>query len=135
MKARGRKFDPVPENVEALGAQAIEAAFRVHRELGPGLLETVYESCMCHELAKMGVPFEHQFDMPVEYDGVRLETGLRLDIWVDGQVVVELKVVEELRPVHHAQLLTYMKLSGSRLGFLINFNVAQLRDGIVRMVL
>jgi len=128
-------FEPIPDDVEALGAKAVEAAFRVHRTLGPGLLESVYETCVCHELAKQGVPFERQVDVPVVYDGIRLETGLRLDVWVGRSIVLELKAVEELKPLHQAQLLTYMKLTDSRLGFLVNFNVAKLKDGITRMVL
>jgi GxxExxY protein len=128
-------FEPIPPALEALASKTIEAAFRVHRALGPGLLESVYEACVCHELTKMKVGFEHQVDLPVEYDAVRLGTGLRLDLWVDRQIVVELKAVEDVKPLHEAQLLTYMKLAKARLGFIINFNVSRLRDGIRRMVL
>lgn len=135
MKECGGAFDPVPQHVEELASKTVEGAFRVHRALGPGLLESVYEACLRHELAKLDVPFQHQVDLPVEYDGIRLSTGMRVDIWIGRQIVVELKTVESLEPVHKAQLLTYMKLSGSRLGLLINFNVARLKDGIVRMVL
>ena len=113
----------------------VEAAFRVHRALGPGLLESVYEACVCHELRRMGVPFEHQVYWPVVYDGVKLDGGLRLDLWIDRKVVVELKAIEDLQSLHEAQLLTYMKLTGSRVGLLINFNVPQLKDGLRRMVL
>lgn len=133
--ANAKSHAPIPPETEAIAAQVIEAAFRVHRALGPGLLESVYEACMCHELARMGVPFEHQVGLPVTYEGIRLETGLRLDLWVSKQIVVELKAVEDVLPIHCAQLLTYMKLAGARLGFLINFNVAQLKNGIVRRVL
>ena len=129
------EFEPVPTETDALASKAIDAAFRVHRALGPGLLESVYHACMCHELAKMGVPFEHEVDLPIHYDGVRLQAGLRIDMWLDRKVVLELKAVEDLRPVHEAQLLTYMKLTGARLGLLLNFNVPKLKDGIVRMVL
>jgi len=128
-------FEPIPPETEEVAAKLIEAAFRVHRALGPGLLESVYEACLCHELGKLGVPFQHQVDVPVEYDGVRLGIGLRLDILAGGRVVAELKAVEKIEPLHQAQLLTYMKLADVRLGFLINFNVTQLKDGIVRMVL
>jgi len=131
----GVEFEPIPPETEAIAAGLIEAAFRVHRALGPGLLESVYEACLCHELGKLGVPFERQVEVPVEYDGVRLGIGLRLDILAGEHVVAELKAVEKIEPLHQAQLLTYMKLAGVRLGFLINFNVAQLKDGIVRMVL
>lgn len=129
------EFEPIPPDTESVAADLIEAAFRVHRALGPGLLESVYEACLCHELGKLGVPFDHQGEIPVEYDGVRLGIGLRLDILAGGHVVAELNAVERIEPRHQAQLLTYMKLAGVRLGFLINFNAAQLKDGIVRMVL
>ena len=128
-------FAPIPAEVEATGSSVIEAAFRVHRALGPGLLESVYETCLCHELHKLETPFERQLDLPVKYDGIVLATGLRIDLLVNQTVVVEVKAVEEVLPVHQAQLLTYMKLTDSRLGFLINFNVAQLKDGITRVVL
>jgi len=125
----------VPPEVDALAAQAVEAAFRVHRALGPGLLETVYHVCLCHELSKMGVPFEHELDWPVQYEGVRVDAGLRLDFWLDRRLILELKTVETLLPVHKAQLMTYMKLTDCLLGLLINFNVPLLKDGIVRVIL
>jgi len=120
---------------DQLSNRVIGCALEVHRTLGPGLLESVYETCICHELTKQGIPFERQVDVPVVYDNVRLETGLRLDLRVGRSILLELKAVEELRPLHQAQLLMYMKLTGSRLGFLINFNVVKLKDGITRMVL
>jgi len=129
------EFEPIPAHTEAIASNLIDAALRVHRALGPGLLESVYEACLCHELGKLGLPFQPQVDVPVEYDGVRLGIGLRLDILAGGHVVAELKAVEKIEPLHQAQLLTYMELAGVRLGFLINFNVAQMKDGIVRMVL
>ena len=135
MATTGSAHEPIPESAERAAAQLIEAAFRVHRALGPGLLESVYERCLCHELTSMGVPFERQVDVPVTYEGIQLDGGLRLDLLVDSQVVCELKAVMEISDVHRAQLLTYMKLSGGRLGFVINFNVARVRDGLVRMVL
>jgi GxxExxY protein len=125
----------VPPEAERLAAQALEAAFRVHRKLGPGLLESVYEACFCHELSKLSIPFEHQVDLPVDYDGIRLASGLRLDVWLDRRVIIELKAVENVSVLHRAQLLTYMKLTGCRLGFIINFNVPLLKNGIIRMVL
>jgi GxxExxY protein len=129
------QFEPIPPETEAVAANVIEAAFRVHRALGPGLLESAYEACVCHELGKLGVPFERQIDVPLEYDGVRLGIGLRLDLLVGERVVVELKAIERIQPLHEAQLLTYMKLTGVRLGLLLNFDVKQLKDGMVRMVL
>jgi GxxExxY protein len=130
-----KRFEPLPREIEDLASKTMEAAFRVHRKLGPGLLESVYEAGLCHELSKMGVCFEHQLVLPVKYDDLLLAAGLRLDLWVNRQIVVEIKAVEKILPVHKAQLLTYMKLTESRLGFLLNFNVARLKDGITRMVL
>ncbi len=127
--------DPVPQALEEVAAQVVEAGFRVHRGLGLGLLESVYEVCLCHELSGLGIPFERQVERPIEYCGVKLDAGLRIDLWIDRSIIVELKCVEQLLPVHKAQLLTHMKLTGSRLGFLMNFNTARLKDGIVRMIL
>src|SRR4051794_12133873 len=113
-------FDPISPETERIAAQVMDAAFKVHRALGPGLLESVYEICLCHELAKKGIPFERQVSMPVVYDGVRLDAGLRLDLIVAEVVIVELKAVEKICSLYEAQLLTYLKLSGKRLGLLIN---------------
>src|SRR5439155_23054915 len=104
-----------------------------HRALGPGLLESVYELCLVHELTKRGLKVERQVSLPVVYDSIRLDAGLRLDIVVEDSVVVELKAVESMLPVHTAQLLTYLKLTGHRLGLLINFNVPLIKDGIHRL--
>jgi GxxExxY protein len=113
----------------------IAAAIEVHRALGPGLLESVYEECLCRELELRGIPFARQVPIPVEYKGVSSECGYRVDILVQDEVVVEIKAVEAIHPVHEAQLLTYMKLSGKRVGLLLNFCVPVLKDGIVRRVL
>jgi GxxExxY protein len=113
----------------------IAAAVEVHRHLGPGLLESAYEACLVHELMSRGVELERQLELPVEYKGVRLDAGYRLDIVVARTVVVEIKAVDTLAPVHEAQLLTYLRLSGLRVGLLINFNVPMLRDGIKRRVI
>ena len=120
---------------EKLTEAIIGAAIEVHRELGPGLLENAYAACLCRELQLRGLPFEHEKPMPVEYKGLHIDCGYRIDILVDGRVVVELKAVKKLVPVHEAQLLTYLKLSGVRVGLLINFNVPVLKEGIVRRVL
>jgi GxxExxY protein len=120
---------------ERIGKAVVEAAFRVHKRLGPGLLESVYERCVIHELGKMGVGYRSQAVVPVVYDGVMLEAGLRADLIVSDKVVVELKSVDHMQPVFVAQLLTYLKLTGLRLGFLINFNVPAIRHGIQRVVL
>jgi len=112
----------------------ITAAMRVHTALGPGMLESVYEVCLAYELRKMGHDCETQAALPVVYDGVRLDAGFRIDLVVDDLVIVELKSVERVLPVCHAQVITYLKLSGKSLGLLINFNVPHLRDGIKRFV-
>jgi GxxExxY protein len=113
----------------------IGAAIEVHRLMGPGLLESAYEECLARELALRGISFERQRDLTVEYKGVRLDCGYRLDFLVDGRVVVEVKAVEHLLPVHDAQLMSYLRLGGWQLGLLINFHVPILREGIRRRVL
>jgi GxxExxY protein len=118
-----------------LTEQIIGAAIEVHKAVGPGLLESAYEECLCRELALRSISFERQRALPVEYKGTKLDCGYRLDLLVAGSVVVEIKSVSALEPVHEAQLLTYLKLGGWRLGLLINFNVAVLKDGIRRRIL
>ena len=118
-----------------LSFNIIGAAIEVHRVLGPGLLESAYEESLCRELALRNIPFERQVPLPVEYKGVQLDCGYRLDVVVDCAVVVELKTVESLLPIHEAQLLTYLKLSRLQVGLLLNFNVALMKDGIKRLVL
>jgi GxxExxY protein len=117
-----------------LTERIIGAAVKVHRALGPGLLESAYEICLVHELCKAGLKVEQQKPLPVVYDGVRLDCGYRLDLLVEDTVVIELKAVEKILPVHEAQLLSYLKLSGYRLGLLINFNSLILSRNIRRMV-
>ena len=111
------------------------AAIEVHRQLGSGLLESAYRECLCRELMLRDIAFEREVPLPVEYKGIRLECGYRLDFLVDKTVVVEIKAVDALAPVHDAQLLTYLRLGGWRLGLLINFNVAVLKNGIHRRIL
>jgi len=113
----------------------IGAAIEVHRHLGPGLLESAYEQCLCHELHLRGLSFKRQVDLPVSYKGLTLDCGFRIDLIVCEDIVVELKVVERILPVHEAQLLTYMKLAAKPVGLLINFNVPLLTQGIIRRVL
>jgi GxxExxY protein len=115
--------------------QIIGGAIEVHKVLGPGLLESAYEDCLCRELAVRCIPFERQRPLPVAYKGIRLECGYRLDLLVAGAVVVEVKSVSCIEPVHEAQLLTYLKLGGWKVGLLINFNVPLLKDGIRRRIL
>jgi GxxExxY protein len=113
----------------------IGAAIEIHRELGPGLLESAYEECLCHELHLRQLLFRRQLDLPVQYKGLKLDCGYRIDLLVNDSVIVEIKAVPRLLPVHEAQLVTYLRLSGKRVGLLINFNVAALKNGIVRRVL
>ena len=121
-------------NEDAYSRQIIGAAIEVHRRLGPGLLESAYETCLAHEFSLRGIPFERQKVLPVHYKGEQLDCGYRLDLIVGGLVVVEIKAVEELAPIHIAQVLTYLKLAGCRLGLLMNFNQVLMRDGIQRVV-
>jgi GxxExxY protein len=120
--------DPVTERI-------IGCAIEVHRALGPGLLESAYEKCLAFELGQHGIPFRQQLPVPVEYKGTRIECGYRIDLLVDDAVIVELKSVDQLAPVHEAQLLTYMKLARIRTGLLINFNQQRLVDGLRRFKL
>lgn len=120
-------------DINKLTGEVIGAAIEVHRSLGPGLLESAYEECTCHELYLRKVPLRRQVPLPVEYKGVKLDCGYRLDIVVPGQLIVELKACQELLPIHEAQLLTYLRLSGIKYGLLINFNVPVLKDGIKRI--
>lgn len=113
----------------------IGCAIEVHRELGPGLLESAYEECLCYELSMRNIPLERQVMLPVVYKGNRLESVYRIDLLIDKKVVVELKSIEKLLPIHDAQLITYLKLTGIKTGLLLNFNAAVLKDGIRRMVL
>jgi len=128
-------FTPLPVETEKIVTAIMDAAFKVHRALGPGLLESVYEACLVREFELQGVKVERQVAVPVEYEGMALDAGLRLDLLVAGQVVVELKAVEKMNPLFEAQLLTYLKLTGKRVGLLVNFNVAKLKDGFKRMVI
>jgi GxxExxY protein len=118
---------------EVSGA-VVDASMKVHSALGPGLLESVYEVCLAHELNKRGIRTASQLPLPVNYDGERIDLGFRVDILVENTVVVEIKAVDAITPVHQAQLITFLKLSRKHVGLLINFNVVHLRDGIRRMV-
>jgi GxxExxY protein len=120
---------------DELSHRVIGCALEVHRHLGPGLLESTYEQCLAHELRQAGIPFMLQHPMPVAYKDVLLDCGYRVDVLVDGRVILELKSVEKLLPIHEAQLLTYMKLAHVSLGLLMNFNVTCFKDGLKRMVL
>ncbi len=128
-------MDRDPSNSSDLTRRIIGLAMRVHRRLGPGLLESVYERCLCHELDKAGLPFQRQVSLPVLYDDMPLDCGYVADVIVDGRVILELKAAERVLPLHKAQLLTYLRLSPCRIGLLINFNTVSLTDGIRRCVL
>jgi len=130
-----RNFKPIPLEEEAIGKKILDAAYTVHSSLGPGLLESVYEACTAYEARQQGLSVETQVVVPVKYQTVFIDTGLRLDLWVEKLVIVEFKSVETMHPLYEAQLLTYLKITGCRLGYLINFNVKHLKDGIKRMVL
>ena len=121
-------------DINEVTGQVVDAAMRVHTALGPGLLESAYEACLLHELRKRKLHVQSQVPMPVRYDGIAIDVGYRLDLIVEGAVIVELKAVEKMTPVHEAQLLSYLKLSGHCVGLLINFHVPHLKDGIKRMV-
>jgi GxxExxY protein len=120
---------------DSLTESVIGLAIEVHRALGPGLLESAYQECLCYELKANGIAFGRQVALPVVYKSVKLDCGYRMDLVVDDRLVVELKTVEKILPIHEAQLLTYLKLSGIRTGLLLNFNTAVLKNGIKRMVL
>lgn len=117
-----------------LGKAIVQAAYMVHKQLGPGLLEHIYEVCFCHELGKKGFLVERQVALPIVYDGILFEEGLRVDVFVDRLVICELKAVQELLPVFTAQLLSQLKLADKKLGFLLNFNVPTMKQGIKRIV-
>lgn len=123
------------EHIEWLGKQIVDIAFQLHKTLGPGLLEKVYENCFCYELNKRGIPFITQKKISIIYDNIEMEDALRLDILIDGKVIVELKAQENYHIVWEAQLLSYLRLSNKHLGYIINFTVPLIKDGIKRMIL
>lgn len=125
---------PIPDGVEKIASVIVDSGLKAHKTLDAGLLESVYENCLVHELRKRGLDPRQQVNQPIVYDAVELEAGLRIDLLVNGVIVVETKSVEALLPVHQSQLLTYLKLSGCRLGFLMNFNVPLFKDGLRRLI-
>lgn len=127
-------YDKISEEEETIGKAIVDAAYTIHKELGPGLLEKVYEVCFSHELIKKGFNIRRQIDIPIVYDGIVFNEGLRLDVLVNDLVICELKALENVNPVWEAQLLSHLKLTGKRLGYLINFNVPLIKNGIKRMV-
>lgn len=127
--------ESVPEHLDAIAKEIVHACFLAHKTLGPGLIESVYETCLTHELRKLRRVVDRQVQLPILYDGLRIDGGLSIDMLVDGEVIVELKAVESMLPVFEAQLLTYLKLANKRLGLLVNFNVPKIKDGIRRFAL
>lgn len=128
-------FTSLSENEESIAKKIVDAAYTVHKNLGSGLLEKVYEICFCHELSKRGLKYRRQVAVPIVYDGMTFDEGLRLDVLVEDLIICELKAVDEMNSVWEAQLLSHLKLTGRRLGFLINFNVPLIKEGIKRIIL
>lgn len=127
-------FEELSDNEERIGKVIVNAAYLVHSQLGPGLLEKVYEVCLTHELRKVDMLVARQVDIPIQYDGIQFDEGLRLDLLVDNKVVVEIKAVDQVNPVWQAQVISHLKLTGLRLGYLINFNVPLIKNGIKRII-
>lgn len=131
MRKRDARLSDEDERIAKL---IVDSAFTVHQQLGPGLLEKIYEVCFCHELTKRGLSFQRQVSVPITYDGLRFDEGLRLDVLVEDRVICELKAVETMMPLFQAQLISQLRMTGKRLGFLLNFEVPLMKDGIRRMV-
>ena len=129
-----KDYEPLSSELESIGRKIVDAAYTVHKNLGPGLLEKVYEVCFCHELKKRGLQCQRQIDLPIVYDGITFDEGLRLDVYVEKKVICELKAVNEVNPIWEAQLLSHLKLTSNRLGYLINFNVTNIGKGIKRFI-
>lgn len=128
------EYEKTSEREEVVATKIVDVAYKVHKALGPGLLEKVYEVCFCHELRKRELSYQRQVDIPIEYDGLKFDEGLRLDVMVEGLIICEIKAVDKMNPVWEAQLLSYLKLTGKRIGFLINFNVPIVKNGIKRII-
>ncbi len=125
----------ISDELDQIARAVVDCAFTVHKELGPGLLESVYQACFCEELKSRGIPFQEQVSLPIQYRTLRLDSGLRLDLLVSDSIIIELKSVARVEPIFKAQLLSYLRLSGLKLGFLINFNVPLIREGLFRIAL
>ncbi len=128
------KYPSIDSTTEKIARLVVDAAYTVHVNLGPGLLEKVYEACFCHELRKRSLNYQRQVNIPIVYDQLKFDEGLRLDVLVEDCIICELKAVETMNPVWEAQLISYLKLTDKKLGFLINFNVARIKNGIKRFV-
>ncbi|HTL80123.1 MAG TPA: GxxExxY protein [Bacteroidia bacterium] len=130
-----KAFSPISDEEERIGKILVDSAFTIHKHFGPGLLEKVYEVSLTHELRKRGLTVSRQVDIPIVYDGVEFEEGLRLDLLIENKVICEVKAIETVNPVWEAQVLSQLKLSGKRLGYLVNFNVPLIKNGIKRFVI
>ena len=128
-------FEPIDPQLDRLATEVVDAAYKVHKTFGPGLLETAYEMCLVLEMRKRGLKVERQVAIPLVYEGETVEAAFRIDLLIEDQLVVELKAVEKLLPLHEAQTMTYLKITNRRLGLLINFNVPLIKDGIKRVIL
>lgn len=131
---RTRKYVPISYQTEKIASMVINSAYTVHKKLGPGLLEKIYEACFCYELQKRNIKFHRQVTVPIVYDSVKFKEGLRLDVFVENCIICELKALDIINPLWEAQLISHLKLTNARLGFLINFNVALIKNGIRRFV-
>ena len=128
------KYEAIPDHLNMIGKEIVDSAYRVHKELGSGLLERVYEVCLAHEVEKRGFKVERQVAIPINYDGIEFDEGFRLDLLIENEVICELKAVDKVNPVWKAQVLSHLKLTNKRLGYLINFNVTNIGRGIKRIV-
>ena len=129
-----KKYEAIPDRLNAIGKEVVDSAFKVLKELGSGLLEKVYEVCLSHEIQKRGLKVERQVIVPVKYDGISFDEGFRLDLLVEKEIICELKAVDKMNPVWKAHVLSHLKLTNNRLGYLINFNVTNIGRGIKRIV-
>jgi len=134
-KIHKKEVEPLPVQLEAIGKKIVDSEYTVHKNLRPGLLEKVYEVCFCHELAKRDLNLLRQIDIPIVYDGITFREGLRLDVLVEDAIICEIKAVDLINPIWEAQVLSHLKLTNKRLGYLINFNVVNIGTGIKRFVL
>jgi len=132
---RVMNYKPLSKREESIAEKVVDAAYTVHKILGPGLLEKVYEVCFCHEISKRGLKYKRQVDIPIVYDGMTFDEGLRIDVLVEELIICELKAVDQMNSVWEAQIISHLKLTGNRLGFLINFNVPLIKNGIKRIIL
>ena len=131
---KNKNYEPIPDELERIGKLIVDSAYTIYKNLGPGLLEKVYEVCLCHELKKRGLKCERQLYFPIIYDEIEFEEGLRLDILVNDKIIIEVKAIETVNPVWQAQIISHLSLLNKRLGYLINFNVPTFKQGIRRFV-